>query len=120
MANTKVWLTWGKLNAIWSKINLNWEDLYVLIEVGSGATGGMLVDEHDVWKAVDQDLKRRGFDEEKRKKFLKIVIDVNGLQKEETRSLEDMKKSITIDHIKNTIAQVAPDVRVQAMNVKRR
>lgn len=120
MVTTKVWLKWSKLNAIWSKINLDWEDLYVLLEVGgSGTGGGLLVDDGDVWRAVDRDLKKKGFDEEKRKKFLKVVIEVNGLQKEETRSLDEIKKSITIEHIKNTIAQVAPDVRVQAIQVRR-
>lgn len=120
MVTTKVWLKWGKLNAIWSKININWEDLYVLIEVRGSGTGGLLVDDDDVWRAVDQDLKRRGFDEEKRKRFLKVVIGVNGLQKEETRSLDEIKKSITVEHIKNTIAQVAPDVRIQAIQVRKK
>ena len=122
MSTKKVWLTWNKLNAIWSKINIDWEDLYVLIEVAQGGsgTGGLLVNDDDVWRSVDKDLKRRGFDEEKRKKFLKVVIEVNGLQKEQERSLEEIKKSITVDHIKNTISQVAPDVRVQAIQVRRR
>lgn len=122
MSTKKVWLIWNKLNAVWSKINIDWKDLYVLIEVAQGGsgTGGLLVNDDEVWKSVDKDLKRRGFDEEKRKKFLKVVIEVNGLQKEEERSLEEIKKSITVDHIKNTIAQVAPDVRIQAIQVRKK
>lgn len=119
MATTKVWLVWNKLNAIWSTININWKDLYVLIEIGGGS-GGLLVNDNEVWRSVDRELKKKGFDEEKRKTFLKVVIEVNGLQKEETRSLTEIKKSITVDHIKNTIAQVAPDVRVQAIQVRRK
>lgn len=119
---TQVWLLWNKLNLEWNKINVNWESLYVLLEVaqGGGGTGGILVNSDEVWKSVDRDLERRGFDEEKRKKFLKVVIEVNGLEKKEERSLDKIKKSITVEHIKNTIAQVAPKVRIQAIQVRKK
>jgi hypothetical protein len=119
--NKKVWLTWNGLNTEWSKIKINWEDLFVLIEVsqGGGGAGGILVNAREVWKSVDQDLKRREFDEEKRKRFLKIVVEVNGLKKNESRSLNELKKAITVDHIKNTLAQVVSDVRITAIQVKK-
>jgi hypothetical protein len=118
MITTKVWLLWNKLNLKWNKININWEDLYVLIDVAGSGTGGLLVDDRDVWQSVDRQLRNQGLTQEKRQKFLKIVIEVNGLQKEINKPIDQIKKSITVDHIKNTIAQVAPDARIQAINIK--
>jgi hypothetical protein len=118
MITTKVWLLWNKLTLHWNKININWEDLYVLIDVAGSGTGGLLVDDRDVWQSVDRQLKDQGLTQEKRQKFLKIVIEVNGLQKEIKKSIVEIKKSITVEHIKNTIAQVAPDVRIRAVNIK--
>lgn len=118
MITTKVWLLWNKLNLKWDKININWEDLYVLIDVAGSGAGGLLVDDRDVWQSVDRQLRNQGLTQEKRQKFLKIVIEVNGLQKEINKPIGQIKKSITVDHIKNTIAQVAQDVRIQAINIK--
>lgn len=118
MITTKVWLLWNKLTLHWNKININWEDLYVLIDVAGSGTGGLLVDDRDVWQSVDRQLKDQGLTQEKRQKFLKIVIEVNGLQKEINKPIDKIKKSITVEHIKNTIAQVAPDVRIRAVNIK--
>jgi hypothetical protein len=118
MITTKVWLLWNKLTLHWNKININWEDLYVLIDVAGSGTGGLLVDDRDVWQSVDRQLKDQGLTQEKRQKFLKIVIEVNGLQKEIKKPIVEIKKSITVEHIKNTIAQVAPDVRIRAVNIK--
>jgi len=122
MGVKKVWLKWNQVNALWSKINLKWSEIYILIEIASGGGGGdgrLVVNKDEVWQSVDKDLKKRGFSEEDREKFLKIVVKVNGLEVDTSRKLETVKKSITVEHIKNTISQVAPDVRIQAMQVKR-
>jgi hypothetical protein len=120
MNGNKLWVTWNNLNINWNTINLNWEDLYTLIDIvkGSGASG-LVLDSNNVWKSADEELEKKGHDEEKRNKFLKIVVEINGLQKEENRSFEEIKKIITVSHIKKTIAQVAPDVKIEAVNIKR-
>ena len=121
MSIQKVWLTWTRTNILWSKLDLLWSEVFLLIEIagGGGGTGGMLVDGEDVWKAVDRDLERKGYDKEEREKFFKIVIKVNGLETKSTHKLSEIKKSITVDHIKKTIAQVAPNIKLHAVQVKR-
>ena len=120
MSLQKVLIKWGQLNVQWGAINLTWSEIYTYLEIakGSGA-GGIIVDPEKVWSSVDADLKQQGYDKDTREKFLKVVVKVNGLETDSSRKMESIKKSITVDHIKNTIAKVTPEVRVHAIQVKR-
>jgi hypothetical protein len=90
----------------------------VTTALGSG-TGGVLVDRDRVWQDLERKLKEKGFKEEDCEKFLKIVIDVNGIEVSKSRKIDSIKKEITVEHIRRTLADLIPSIKVVAEKVKK-
>jgi hypothetical protein len=123
MNTQKIWLTWEKSNVIWSKVNLTWSQFFILIEIGEalqggGGAGGILLDSKKVWKSVDQTLKEKGFCEEKRNKFLEIVVEVNGKKINKEIEAEQHKKQVSVKDIYNVFSLVNPDIKIRVDNIR--
>lgn len=122
MPQQKVYLNWNYDSIIWGSNDYIWSEVYILINIGEnfgGGGGGLLLNKNEPWRDVEKQLKKKKFTEEDTRKFLEIVVRVNGLNKTEVREINTLKKSITVDHIKNTIATVAPSIKVTAVEVKK-
>lgn len=122
MSKKKIWLKWDQNHIIWDNNPFIWSEVYILIDIlaafGSGARG-LVLDPSDTWSSVDKELKEKGFSEEQRKRFLSIVIRVNGLDREVSRSLDEVKKSIQVDHVQKTLSHLVPSIRVTAKPTKK-
>lgn len=122
MVQTKIWLKWDQNSIIWDKNPYTWDQVFILAGVvsalGSG-TGGVLVDRDQVWRDLEKKLKDRGFKEEDCERFLKIVIEINGIEVSKSRTIDCIKKEITVDHIKRTLIDIVPSIKVVAEKVKK-
>jgi len=78
-----------------------------------------VVDRDRVWQDLERKLKERGFKEEECEKFLKIVIEVNGIEVSRSRTIDSIKKEITVEHIKRTLIDIIPSIKVIAEKVKK-
>jgi len=122
MPQQKVYLSWNYDSIIWGSNDYIWSEAYILINIGenfAGGGGGLLLNKNEPWRDVEKQLKKKKFTEEDTRKFLEIIVRVNGLNKTEVREINTLKKSITVDHIKNTIATVIPTITVTAVEVKK-
>lgn len=122
MAQQKVYLNWDYDSIIWGSNDYIWSEVYILINVaisGGGTGGGLILRKNQPWKDLEKHLKDKNFTEEDTRKLLEIVVRVNGLVKTEVREINKLKKSITIDHIKNTLATVVPNIQVTAAEIKK-
>lgn len=90
----------------------------VTTALGSG-TGGVLVDRDRVWRDVEKKLKEKGFQDEDCEKFLKIVIEINGIELNQSRTIDRIKKEITVEHIRKTLASIVPSIQVIAEKIKK-
>ena len=120
MSQNKIWLTWDQNPIIWDQTQYYWDQIFILGRVsealGSG-TGGTLVDNDRPWHDVDKKLKKKGLSDEERENFLKIVIEVNGLTLSQTKTLDSIKKEITVEQIRKTLAGFSPSIQVVAKKV---
>jgi len=116
MATRKIWLVWDIGSFIWNKVPLTWNEAFLLEEIADhygGGGPGFYLEDDDTWKKLDSRLKKDGYDEEKRKRLLKIIVKLNGLTREEEREIdEETKKQITVDHIKKVFESVLREVKV--------
>jgi hypothetical protein len=121
LAVTKIWLKWDQNTIIWDQNPYTWDQVFILIStldrVGGGV-GGILVDVDRVWWDLERQLKEKGAKEEECEKLLEIVIEVNGIEKKKTRSVDCIKKEITVEHIKKTFSEIAPSIRVVAEKIQ--
>ena len=107
MSQQKIWLNWNDDRVWWNgpnagpegTIDFIWSEVYIIIEVGEamGGGGGGLRPQRDPWDWLDKKLEKR-IEKEKREKFKKIIIKVNGIEKEK----KEEEPVITVDHIRNT------------------
>ena len=122
MAQQKIWLKWTYPGIIWGNNAYIWSEVYILINVAEsmgGGGGGIVLNNKRPWKDVEKALKKKNFSEEDRKKFLEVVVRVNGISKKEVRELDELKKLVTVEHIKNTLSKVATNITVNAIDIKK-
>ena len=90
----------------WEEIDKNWEEVFLLWEavileeaasgLGGGSGDGISLPRRNPWEEVEKRLKP-----ELARKFLAILLKVNGKQFIEQREITD-KKKITLKQIQNT------------------
>ena len=107
MTQQKVWLDWSDDRIWWSgpaagptgTIDFIWSEVYIIIEVGEAIGGGSggFMPQRDPWEWIDKKIEKK-VEKEKREKFKKIIIRVNGIEKSKT----DEEPVITVEHIRNT------------------
>jgi hypothetical protein len=122
MAQQKIWLKWTYPGIIWGANDYIWSEVYILINVAEsmgGGGGGMVLSPKKPWNDVEKALRKKKFSPEDQKKFLEIVVRVNGISKKEVREIKELKKLITVEHIKNTLSTVAPNITVSAVDIKK-
>jgi hypothetical protein len=122
LTQAKIWLKWDQNSIVWNQNPYTWDQVFILAGVttalGSG-TGGFVVDRDRVWQDLERKLKERGFKEEECEKFLKIVIEVNGIEVSRSRTIDSIKKEITVEHIKRTLIDIIPSIKVIAEKFKK-
>ena len=124
MLQEKIWLKWKLNTIVWGDNNYIWSEVYIVQKVteavgGGGGFGGR---PGKTWSDIKKQIKQKGLNDEDVEKFLKVVVRVNDLTFDETRELteKDLNKVITIEHIKNTISMVAPDVKTVSVRVNKK
>jgi hypothetical protein len=123
MPQQKIYLQWNYDSIIWGFNDYIWSEVYILINIGTsfgGGGGGLVLPNKNPWKDVEKQFKEKEFTEEDTKKFLEIVVRVNGLVKTEVRDTNKVKKMITVEHIKNTLAEFIPSIKVTAVDIKKK
>lgn len=89
----KRFLIWEELTITWETVPYLWEDVAVLVEafelLGSGR-----IPEEDPWKEIKRKLPPK-----LAKKFLDIIVRVNGEVFKETREIEE-EKEMTVKNVK--------------------
>lgn len=124
MSSYKKYLPWNWPGISWSDNPYIWSQVFILIEQFAGAVAGggafKAPKRGPVWRSIEKTLKKKGYSDEEATRFLEVVVEVNGLKKKEIREVDDMKKEITVDHIKNTLSIVMPTVKVISVDVKKR
>jgi len=124
MLQEKIWLKWKLNTIVWGNNDYIWSEVYIVQKVteavgGGGGFGGR---PGKTWSDIKKQIKQKGLNDEDVEKFLKVVVRVNDLTFDETRELteKDLNKVITIEHIKNTISMVAPDVKTVSVRVNKK
>jgi len=122
LTQKKIWLKWDQNSIIWNQNPYTWDQVFILAGItsalGSG-TGGILVDRDQVWRDLLRKLKEKGFKEEECEKFLKLVIEINGIEMSQSRTIDQVKKEITVDHVKRALIDIVPSIRIVAEKVKK-
>lgn len=123
----KIWLKWNLNSIVWGNNDYIWSEVYIIQKImeaaaGGGGGGRFFINKKDPWKDLEKKAKKGGADDEEIKKFLEIVVRVNGIENKETRELTEaeLSKAITVDHIKNTIALVASDVKAVTVRINKK
>ena len=127
MLQEKIWLKWNLNDIIWSNNPYLWSEVYIVQVVTQGISqggggGGFSTRRNKVWTDVRKQIQKAGIDDETVSRFLEIVVKVNDVTNKEVRELSesDLNKMITVEHIKNTISMVAPDVKVVTVRVDKK
>jgi len=127
MPQDKIWLKWNLNSIIWSDNPYIWSEVFIVQIVTQGISqggggGSFGARRNKVWTDIRKQIKKSGLDDETANKFLEIVVKVNDITNKEVRELseKDLNKIITVDHIKNTISMVAPDVKVVTVRVDKK
>lgn len=94
----KRYLLWEEVNITWEQVDMLWEDVSIIIDAfkkGGSSYGSGLADyiKNNPW-----DVSKKKLGEERAKKFIKIVCNINGLDYEEVMEIKD-KPKINIKHI---------------------
>lgn len=122
MTQKKIWLKWDQNSIIWNQNPYAWDQVFILAGItsalGSG-TGGVLVDRDRVWRDVEKKLKEKGFQDEDCEKFLKIVIEINGIEVNQSRTIDCIKREITVEDIRKTLVSIVPSIQVIAEKIKK-
>jgi len=118
MAQQKIYLDWSDDRVWWNgpnagpegTIDFIWSEVFIIIEVGEaiGGGGGGFMPERDPLDWIDKKIEKK-VEKEKREKFKKIIIKVNGIEKSKT---ED-EPIITVDHIRNTFNYFGVNVKLE-------
>ena len=127
MLQERIWLKWNLNDIIWSNNPYLWSEVYIVQVVTQGISqggggGSFSTRKNKVWTDVRKQIRKAGIDDETASKFLEIVVKVNDVTNKEVRELseKDLNKMITVEHIKNTISMVAPDVKVVTVRVDKK
>lgn len=94
----KRFLKWEECTEMWEFMAYLWEDVAIEIFDGTGGgsgEGGTLIPDKDPWAYLE-----KKFPAPKLKKFLEIVVLVNGKRFREVKEVEEQKKLVTVEHIK--------------------
>lgn len=88
----KRFLKWEECTELWEFMAYLWEDVAIEIHQGGGGSGEF--PDKDPWAYLE-----RKFPQPKLKRFLEIVVLVNGKTFKEVREVEEQKKLVTVEHI---------------------
>lgn len=123
MSEIKIWLLWNNDTLVWGDNPFIWSEVYVIQKVTdsfSGGGGGLLLPNKNSWKDLEQQLKDKDFSKEERKIFLHVIARVNGLVKSEVKTIDpNVKKEITVEHIRKTLESFGQKVEVKIKNIKK-
>ena len=123
MSEIKIWLLWNNDTIVWGDNPFIWSEVYVIQRVADsygGGGGGLLLPNKNPWKDLEKQLKDKDFDKEERKIFLQVIARVNGLVSSEVKTVDkDLKKQITVEHIRKTLESFGQKVEVKVKNIKK-
>jgi hypothetical protein len=124
MLSEKIWLKWNANTILWNDNPYLWNEVYVMqkvVENFGGGGGGFYVNpsSRDQWRGIKKQLKQKGLTDDETKKFLEIVVRVNGLENKEAREYEKIEKSITIEHVRNVISLLDPSTKTVRVKVNK-
>lgn len=118
MSQQKIWLNWNDDRVWWNgpnagpagTIDFIWSEVYIIIEIGEALGGGAggFMPQRDPLDWLDKKIEKK-IDKEKREKFRKIIIKVNGIEK----TKDDKEPVITVDHIRNTFNYFGINVKLE-------
>ena len=122
MSKQKYYLPWNGDSIIWGSNDYIWNEVFILIEVSTalGGGGGIILPTKNPWEEVIKKLREIDYPKEKAKIFLQVITRVNGIVKSETKTVDDIEKKITVDHIRKTFEAYGQKVQVTVKNVKKR
>ncbi len=128
MPTQKIYLQWNDVQLIWGDNPILqdhpfWDEVYVLVVIGEalsgGGGGGIVLPGTGTWKEVEKKLDDEKVPEETKRIFIQLIARVNGLVKSETKYNDNIKKKITVDHIKKTFEAYGHKVEVTVKNIKK-
>ena len=99
---TKVYLEWENTDFTWDHLNMLWEEVAIIKEVGElirRGGGGNAYVKGNPWEKTREQLG-----EEKTKKFIRIVCNVNGLDYEDVID-PNPKIRVTATHIEKVFTE---------------
>ena len=120
MDDNKYYLPWNFDTLVWGTTDYIWSEVYIVTQIAAASGGGIRLPLSDTWNELDKNLAKKKITEEQRKVFLRVVARVNGLVKTEEKSVDtELKKVITINHIKNTFQEFGHKIQVTVKKVKK-
>jgi len=120
MEDGKYYLPWNFDTLVWGTTDYIWSEAYIVSQVAGAVGYGVQLPNENPWKKLDDELAKKKITDEQRKVFLRVVARVNGLTKTEEKSVDaDLKKIITIKHIRNTFHEFGHKVEVTVKKVKK-
>lgn len=107
----KIFLKWEEINMPWENINrdgilLTWEDISIISHVGKSVQRGDTREyeewiKNNPWKQIRKDIG-----EEKTERFIKIFCEINGMNFEEVRKIEENKIKLTIENFEKVFKKI--------------
>jgi len=104
----KIYLDWSDPRPYWSggppETDFIWSEVYVLSEVSSAIEQAGFIPDEEPWDWLSKKVDKKVADQ-----FKKLVIRVNGLEKEKPENLK-----VTAYHIKKTLSHFGINVNIQS------
>ena len=120
MEDGKYYLPWNFDTLVWGTTDYIWSEAYIVSQIAAGSGGAINLPLSDTWNEVEKQLTKKKITQEQQKVFLRVVARVNGLTKTEEKAVDaDLKKIITIKHIRNTFQEFGHKVEVTVKKVKK-
>lgn len=111
----KRFLKWEEINMTWENINRNgtlmvWEDIAIIRQVSGSIQRGDKNEyekwiRNNPWQRLKEDIG-----EEKTERFIKIFCEINGMNFEEVRKIEENKIKLTIENFEKVFRKI--DIKV--------
>lgn len=119
MVEQKTWLEWDHNEIVWDDNQYTWDQVFILslIEGFGGGASGFPLNGRDPWGDLEKKAKKAGLKDKDCEYLLKLIVDFNGLKTSQERTVDCVKKKITVKHIVLTLQSVVPSIRIKAENI---
>lgn len=119
--STVTYLNWNSEEVIiWGFNDFLWNEVFVVSEIAGAFPEGISLQRKITWDHLEKELDKKNISDKDKKVFLKVIAKVNGLVSSDVKKIDpSIKRSITVDHVRNTFKSFGHKIEVKVKKVKK-